>query len=122
MKKKFLKNENEITVRNDNLPRASGRRRILWFLILVAVVLVIFGLSLLMREKESSDSSKLSTFAVRRDDLKVTVTESGSIKARNTIDVKSEVEGQATIVSIVPEGSYITQENVKNGKVNTERN
>jgi multidrug efflux pump subunit AcrA (membrane-fusion protein) len=76
------------------------------------------------------DASKknLSTFTVRRDDLTITVTEAGSINARNTIDIKCEVEagrmggggmsgGGVTILSIVPEGSYITPEDVNNGKV-----
>jgi len=65
----------------------------------------------------SAESEDLRTFTVRRDDLPITVTESGSIKARKSIDLKSEVEGRATIISIVPEGSYVTAEDVNNGKI-----
>lgn len=84
-----------------------------------AIVLTIVVLLLAsMKTAGSAGMSKnISTFTVRRDDLTVTVTESGSIKARNAIDLKSEVEGQTTIISIVPEGTYITQEDVDNGKV-----
>jgi multidrug resistance efflux pump len=45
------------------------------------------------------------------------VTESGSIRARQTIDIRSEVYREATIISLVPEGTYITQEDVDAGKV-----
>jgi hypothetical protein len=58
-----------------------------------------------------------STFAARKGDLVVTVTESGSIRARKTIDIRSEVYREATIISLVPEGTYITQEDVDADKV-----
>ncbi len=58
-----------------------------------------------------------STFTARKGDLVITVVESGSIRARKTIDIRSEVYGEQTIISIVPEGTYITQEDVDAGKV-----
>jgi HlyD family secretion protein len=45
------------------------------------------------------------------------VTETGDIKAVNSTDIKCEVEGRTAIVNIVPEGTYITAEDVRNGKV-----
>ncbi|MFC1634162.1 hypothetical protein ACFL5Z_04920, partial [Planctomycetota bacterium] len=39
------------------------------------------------------------------------------IKAVKSETIKSEVEGRTSIVSIVPEGTYITPEDVNNGKV-----
>jgi HlyD family secretion protein len=56
-------------------------------------------------------------FTVKRGDLTISVTESGDIQAVKSTDVKCEVEGRTTIVSIVPEGTYITPEDVNNGKV-----
>ena len=105
---------------------AAGRR--LWeavrkrkparaILIFVALVVVVALFARVMVTGSGGSSVNPGTFTVRQDDLIITVTESGSIKARNSIDIKSEVEGQATIISIVPEGSYITQEDVDNGKV-----
>jgi len=47
----------------------------------------------------------------------MSVTESGTIKARNAVEIKSQVERAATILSLVPEGSYITAEDVANGKI-----
>ncbi len=54
---------------------------------------------------------------MRKGDLTVTVTESGSVRARKTIDIRSEVYREATIISLVPEGTYITQEDVDARKV-----
>jgi HlyD family secretion protein len=103
--------------------KASGgyvsSRRILLILICLAVVVTIGIFGFLRQRGSGSDSSQNGTglFAVKRGELAITVTESGSIKAVKTVDIKSEVEGQATIVSIVPEGTVITQEDVNNGKV-----
>ncbi len=47
----------------------------------------------------------------------ISVTESGDIKAINTEDIKSEVEGKTTIMSIVDEGTIITPNDVNTGKV-----
>ena len=56
-------------------------------------------------------------FIASRGDLTISVTESGDIKAVNSKDIKSEVEGRTTIISIVDEGTYISPEDVNNGKV-----
>jgi HlyD family secretion protein len=56
-------------------------------------------------------------FTVKRGDLVISVTETGDIKAVNSTDIKCEVEGRTAIVNIVPEGTYITAEDVRNGKV-----
>ena len=97
---------------------ASSRRIILILICLVAVGAIGVYASLRPRA-ESPDNSNQGTglFAVKRGDLAITVSESGSIKAVKTVDIKSEVEGQASIVNIVPEGTLITQEDVNNGKV-----
>jgi HlyD family secretion protein len=96
---------------------ASGKRS--WVILIFAVTaLVVLALLVSMKKANSGDTNKaVSTFTARRDDLTITVTESGSIKARNSIDIKSEVEGEVTIINIVPEGTYISQEDVNNSKV-----
>jgi len=87
------------------------------FLLLVVVgALVLAGW---IRRPASADTSKAAnTFTVRMDDLIITVTESGSIKAQESTDVMCEVEGRGVeIADIIPEGTVITQEDVDNGKV-----
>jgi len=103
--------------------KAHGRpafsRRMLLVLICIAGIVSVGALVLLKKVAGGSDDSDSRTglFAVKRGDLAISVTESGSIKAVNTKDIKSEVEGRATIVNIVPEGTMITAEDVNNGKI-----
>ena len=95
----------------------KGRRfRLILLLAVIAVASVVF--SGWVRSPVSGDSGRVgSTFKARKDDLTITVTESGSTKANQTIDIRSEVYGEATIISIVPEGTYITKEDVDAGKL-----
>jgi HlyD family secretion protein len=97
----------------------SLRRGFLLILISVAVVVAIGVFGFLRQRAGGSDNSNpgAGLFTVKRGDLTISVTESGDIKAINSKDIKSKVEGKATIVNIVPEGTMITPEDVNNGKV-----
>jgi HlyD family secretion protein len=99
--------------------RPAFSRRMLLVFICIAVIASIGVLAFFNKKVGNSDTSNSSTglFAVKRGDLTISVTESGSIKAVNTKDIKSQVEGRATIVDIVPEGTMITAEDVNNGKI-----
>src|SRR4030042_248193 len=99
--------------------RPAFSRRMLLVFICLAVLVFIGVWALLRKTPGDSGGSNSGTglFAVKRGDLVISVTESGSIKAIKTKDIKSEVEGRATIVNIVPEGTVITPEDVNNGKV-----
>ncbi|MBN2314784.1 MAG: hypothetical protein JXM79_12710, partial [Sedimentisphaerales bacterium] len=110
---------NNVREQNSRVARKSRlRKRILLILICVVMVVGIGAFGFLRRGGGSSSSNEeTGLFAVKRGDLAITVTESGSIKAVKTKDIKSEVEGRATIVNIVPEGTMITQEDVNDGKV-----
>lgn len=93
-------------------------KKLRWILILAAVALAIAA-SVFVWLSRASDSSKknLNTYTVKRGSLLISVTESGDIKAINTEDIKSEVEGKTTIISIVDEGTIITPNDVNTGKV-----
>jgi len=99
--------------------QALMKRRRMWvILIAVAAIAGVTTILLAMQAGKSTSVDKgQSTFTVRRDNLIVKVVESGSIKALKTIEIKSERERDAVILSIVPEGTYIIQEDVDNGKV-----
>ncbi len=94
-------------------------RRSLIIIISVIVVIAIGVFGFLRPKTGGSNSSNTGTglFTVERGDLAISVTESGDIKAVDSVDIKSKVEGRATIVSIVPEGTNITPEDVNDGKV-----
>ncbi len=49
---------------------------------------------------------------VRRGDFTVSVVEGGTLSAVSEISIRSEVEGTARIISIVPEGSYVKKGDV----------
>jgi HlyD family secretion protein len=90
-----------------------------WILILAAAVAVAGMLVFLWwgTSQTPRGRKEAGIFIVRRGDLPITVTEAGDIKALNSTDVKSEVEGRTTIISIVDEGTIITPKDVNDGKV-----
>ena len=92
----------------------AGRRK--WLITGgLAIALVLLAMMLMANKSTSPAPEKAAnTFKVCKDNLIITVTENGSIKARNAIHIKSDVEGQVRITSIVPEGNYITPEDVNN--------
>jgi multidrug efflux pump subunit AcrA (membrane-fusion protein) len=65
----------------------------------------------------SDPGQESGIFTVKRGDLTISVTESGDIRPVNSIDITSQVEGETTLISIVDEGTYITPEDVNNGKI-----
>jgi RND family efflux transporter MFP subunit len=99
--------------------RSASSRRIILVLICIAAVVAIGVFGFFRQRARGPDSSNQGTglFTAKRGDLTISVTESGNIKAVTSKDVKSKVEGQATIVNIVPEGTTITAEDVNHGKV-----
>ena len=124
------RNDREVVANRHRRARGAlfaGKR--MWvILILGAIGVTALGVLGSMKTKRSiSSGATLSTFTARRDDLTITVTESGSINARNTIDITCDVEagrmgggqggGGVTILSIVPEGTYITPKDVNDGKL-----
>jgi hypothetical protein len=113
---------------NKNKSRISqniaGFIRTRWMMILVIVVMAAgtaFGFNFWFNTNTNKAGEKIDFFTVRRDNLIVTVTESGSLRSSSTIDIECQVEAGRNdgvrITSIVPEGTYITQEDVDNGKV-----
>jgi len=105
--------------RNPSAYKPGGAKRIVLILIVVIVVVAVGVYGVVRQKAVSSDSPAKDTgmFTVKRGELAITVTESGGIKAVNSVDLKSQVEGQASIVHIVPEGTLITPEDVNDGKV-----
>jgi len=119
MNDKNKNKRNELVNRRQGILGLVGGVKRLWIiLIFCAAALTVWVLWGSMRKGGlAATSNGLSTFPVRRDDLTITVTESGSTKASQTIDIRSEVYGEATIISLIPEGTYITQEDVNAGKL-----
>jgi multidrug efflux pump subunit AcrA (membrane-fusion protein) len=100
--------------------RSRTAKRLAWLLILVIVAGGAVAYAYLHARGGNSKRSiiKAGTFTVRRGDLTVSVVENGDIKPLNSLVIKSKVEKRSTtIISIVDEGTYITAEDVNNGKI-----
>jgi len=82
-------------------------------LIVIAVV-ILFGAGRFGSDTRPADAS---TYTVKRGDLVISVLESGSLKALNYQDIRSEVEGTTTIITIVPEGTLIGDIDVRQKKI-----
>jgi len=100
--------------------KSARKSKRLWIIILLLMVagagIVLSGWIRTPGSINTVDT--ISTFTVRYDDLVITVTESGNIKAQESTDIMCEVEGRGVeIASIIPEGTVITPEDVKKGKI-----
>lgn len=107
-----------------DLKRSTDKQRgrlLISFVVIVIAILLIFILFVGKRGR-ASDAGGDQTVTARKSDLMVTVTESGSIRAKDSIQYKCRVERRrggesVTILSIVPPGTYVTQEDVDNEMV-----
>jgi HlyD family secretion protein len=91
-------------------PNANDRRR--WRRLLpaglIGVVLVGTGVVWLTRARAfAGGATNVPTFAAQRGPLTISVTESGTIKPQEQISLKSEVEGQTTLIYLIPEGTTV---------------
>ena len=84
---------------------------------LVAIpVLIAISLAFFLRPAPKVEYAS-TAFTVKKSDLAISVLEGGSLAATNLQEIKCAVEGQTTIISVVPDGYMITPEDVKNGKI-----
>jgi HlyD family secretion protein len=77
--------------------------------LIVLVVLVAFTALFWFTVFEGNDepASNMATFVTQRGPLTISVIESGTIKARDQIIIKNEVEGKTVIITLVPEGTIV---------------
>ena len=74
------------------------------------VVLVGLAVIWLKAFKGSGElKSDLATFVTQKGPLTISVLESGTIKARDQIIIKNEVEGKTSIITLIPEGRVVKQ-------------
>jgi HlyD family secretion protein len=86
----------------------KNKKSIIIFSVII-ILSVIFSLKLILGK---SDTAELDgpTYEVKRGPLTISFVESGTIKAKEQIIIKNEVEGRTSIISLIPEGTR-----VKNG-------
>ncbi len=98
---------------------AVNKKRFWAILLFVGAAAIVLGLIVATGKARSTVSNTGETFAAKRADLTVTVTEGGSIKARNSIEYKCQVQrrSQTMILNVIPAGTYVTAEDVNKGIV-----
>ena len=86
----------------------TGLRR--WVIVLavpVAALIAVGAFVLAPTQGGKSSAEGQLVFQAKRGPLTISVTESGTIKARDQEILKCEVEGQTTIIYLVPEGKLV---------------
>lgn len=58
------------------------------------------------KQQQQSDN-QVNLYKVSREDLPINVKEGGELVAVNEVEVKSQIEGNATILSLIPEGTLV---------------
>ena len=90
-------------------------------LLLVGVLLaggLLIGSMLGWGAAPAADATEVrAVYKVTPRDLTISVIQGGEIQARSYTDYICEVEGNPSIVDVVREGSYVSSEDVKNGRV-----
>ena len=93
------------------------------WIILILIIAAIAGAGFWATTRFSTTAASTEgTYTVGSGPLTITVTEGGSIRAQKSKQYKVQVErnrdvSEITILNIVPAGTYITQQDVDNGKV-----
>lgn len=102
-----------------NAGKSKIAMRLLWFMIFIVIVTVVITYDYFHSKPRNANASSItaSTFTVQRGDLTISVTENGDIKPLNSLIIRSKLEDSSTLIYIVDEGTYITPEDVNNGKI-----
>jgi len=98
-------NQDKSGHRRRGVLRLMGSKGFWAALILTAVVLIIVLLKVVRGGEDLT--SGLATFVAKRGPLTISIPESGTIKAKEKIIIKNEIEGRTSIVSLIPEGTHV---------------
>ncbi|TDU63213.1 multidrug resistance efflux pump [Prosthecobacter fusiformis] len=92
----------------------KGKSKI-WIYGGAAVAVIAIGAYLF--SGSTSQGEDVPTFTVQKGPLAINVLQGGEIRALQNFELKSEIETPTKILSIIPEGYLVTEEDVKEGKV-----
>jgi HlyD family secretion protein len=90
-------------------PFLSGKHIVLIILVAGLAVAGVGTVKFANFQGNDKSDSDVVTFAVRRGPLRISVTESGTIKARDQVILKCEVEGRTSILWIIDEGVSVKE-------------
>lgn len=95
----------------------SNRKKRRRTVLKVSVVLLALGVAVYWWRDGSVLPLDGTSFEVRRGPLEITILEGGSIEALESLEIKSEVQGETKILTIVDEGLSITEEDIEKGLI-----
>ncbi len=75
--------------------------------LVVAIGLVVVWLTVVRGGEDTS--ATVATFAARRGPLTISVLEAGALKAKDPEIIRNNLEGRATVISIIPEGTRVKE-------------
>jgi multidrug efflux pump subunit AcrA (membrane-fusion protein) len=78
---------------------------------------VVAGIVWFVNRNGGTDMADVPLIPVQKGSIQINVLQGGEIRALQNYEVKSEIELPTKILSLIPEGYRITDEDVKNGKV-----
>lgn len=100
---KFYWQKFDLTLKNSNLP-SFLKHRFIWLTLIVLIVITIFTTT----SGISAEATEVPVFKVKHDNLLVSITESGEIRAKSSQSVSSpRIRGNLKIIFLVPEGTYV---------------
>jgi len=93
--------------KNNAISRLRKKKPFLFIAAVSALALIGVGAVIFAARANNNSRSNLAMFIVKRGPLRISVTESGTIKARDQIILLNEVEGVTSIVYLIPEGTRV---------------
>lgn len=87
------------------------------FLIYGGAAVAILAAGSYLMSGSAGQGEDVPTFSVQKGPLHINVLQGGEIRALQNFEVKSEIETPTKILSIIPEGYLVTEEDIKDGKV-----
>ncbi len=87
----------------------SNRGAVLWWVLLLVAAAAVTAVILLRGEAQSTVSDRSLLETVRREKLRISVLESGQLKAAKSVDIYSEVRGVTTILKLIDEGTEVEE-------------
>ena len=78
--------------------------------IVILIIMLVSAITLKIFTVENDGfKSDMPTFIVKRGPFRINIVEAGTIKAREQVVLKSQVEGRTTILSLIPEGTLVSK-------------
>ncbi|MCM8808828.1 MAG: efflux RND transporter periplasmic adaptor subunit [Candidatus Omnitrophica bacterium] len=85
------------------------------FLGFILILILFFSFSFF--NSRNKEAKNIVSYIVKKIDLPITIHESGNLVALKTTKIINQVPGRRSILEVVEEGTEITEEDVKKGKV-----